>query len=84
MSPSYVEPVSTGVHIAFYRFISIADVATACARLEELARDLTGTILVATEGVNGMLAGTPEQIDDFLESLRNTVLKLQRLTAVAV
>ena len=27
---------------------------------------------------------TPEQIDDFLESLRNTVLKLQRLTAVAV
>lgn len=68
MSPSSTAPVSTGVHIAFYRFISIPDVATACARLEELALGLTGTILVATEGVNGMLAGTSEQIDDFINA----------------
>jgi cysteine desulfurase len=29
-------------------------------------------------------ANTAEQIDDFLLALQNTVLKLQRLTAIAV
>jgi UPF0176 protein len=56
----------TGVHIAFYRFVEITDVAAATERLEELAAELMGTILVAGEGVNGMLAGSADQIDEFL------------------
>lgn len=57
----------TGVHIAFYRFVGIEDVPATCARLEELAAELLGTVLVAGEGVNGMLAGSSGQIEDFLE-----------------
>ena len=57
-----------GDHIAFYRFVSIADVPLACERLRELTDGLSGSILVAAEGVNGMLAGTPEQIDSFLDA----------------
>lgn len=68
----------TGVHIAFYRFVAIEDVPATCARLEELAADLLGTILVAGEGVNGMLAGSSDQIDDFLEQAA-----LDPLTAAA-
>ncbi|MEZ5114471.1 MAG: rhodanese-like domain-containing protein [Nocardioidaceae bacterium] len=43
--------------MAFYRFVAIEDVTGLCQRLEELASDLLGTVLVAPEGVNGMLAG---------------------------
>ena len=56
----------SGIHIAFYRFVAIEDVTGLCQRLEELASDLLGTVLVAPEGVNGMLAGPASKIDDFL------------------
>ncbi|HNA98642.1 MAG TPA: rhodanese-like domain-containing protein [Marmoricola sp.] len=57
---------SSGIHIAFYRFVHIDDVPGLVNRLESLAQELLGTILVASEGVNGMLAGTEQQIADFL------------------
>lgn len=57
----------SGVHIAFYRFVRIDDVAAVCDRLRELTEGLLGTILVAGEGVNGMLAAPSERIDAFID-----------------
>lgn len=59
--------MSSGVHIAFYRFVRIDDVAAVCERLRELTDGLLGTILVAGEGVNGMLAAPAGRIDAFVE-----------------
>ncbi|WP_431843457.1 hypothetical protein [Calidifontibacter indicus] len=56
----------SGVHIAFYRFVRVDDVAAVCARLGELTDGLLGTVLVATEGVNGMLAAPSARLEEFI------------------
>jgi UPF0176 protein len=56
-------------HIAFYRFVALDQPEVTAATLEELAADLLGTILVAQEGINGMLAGEPAAIDAFIDGL---------------
>ncbi|HMU35974.1 MAG TPA: rhodanese-like domain-containing protein [Marmoricola sp.] len=56
----------TGVHIAFYRFVAIEEVERFCDRINEIAADLLGTVLVAPEGVNGMLAGPASKVEEFL------------------
>ncbi|MBC9957980.1 hypothetical protein J5M86_14995 [Yimella sp. cx-51] len=63
-----MDAVSSGVHIAFYRFVRIDDVAAFCDRLRELTDGLLGTVLVAEEGVNGMLAAPQGQIDAFISA----------------
>ncbi len=47
-------------HDAFYRFVRVEDPAEVAMRLEALCSEagVLGTLLVATEGVNGMLVGT--------------------------
>lgn len=47
-------------HDAFYRFVRVDDPAALAAVLETLCQEaeVLGTVLVAAEGVNGMLAGT--------------------------
>jgi UPF0176 protein len=50
-------------HIAFYKFTAITDVDAVVMRLRALTSELLGSILVATEGINGMLAGSAEQLD---------------------
>jgi len=59
-------------NLAAYRFVPIDDPAALAARLRERAEtaELRGTILVADEGLNVFLAGTPEAIDGFLSALR--------------
>lgn len=57
-----------GDHIAFYRFVAVPDVEAAVVRVRELTDGLSGSVLIASEGVNGMLAGTPAGIDAFLAS----------------
>ncbi len=52
-------------HIAFYKFVQLAEPALVAARLRELTADALGSILIAHEGINGMLAGTSEQLDAF-------------------
>src|SRR6187551_1441175 len=59
------------IHTAFYRFTPLADPGQVAASLRELlsrdgAAGITGSILVAGEGINGMLAGTTQQVD-FIE-----------------
>jgi UPF0176 protein len=57
---------------AFYQFTHLADYAAHHAPLLALARDheLSGTILLADEGVNGTIAGSRDGIDAMLAALR--------------
>jgi UPF0176 protein len=54
-------------HIAFYRFVPLADPDGTAAHLRALAsaQALTGSVIVAHEGVNGTLAGPAEALDAF-------------------
>ncbi len=57
------------VHTAFYKFVRLDAPDAVIARLKELTAALTGSILVATEGINGMVAGTTAQLDAFEHAL---------------
>lgn len=57
-------------HTAFYKFARLADPGAVATLLRECTAQpgegmapLTGSILVAPEGINGMLAGPPEALD---------------------
>lgn len=58
-------------HDAFYRFVPIDDPDALCEQLETLCREqaLLGSILIASEGINGMLAGSAEALDALRRSL---------------
>ncbi len=60
------------VNIAAYRFVSLSDLPTLRTSLREhaLAQNLKGTILLAHEGINLFLAGSRENMDNFLRFLR--------------
>ncbi|MEO8101895.1 MAG: rhodanese-like domain-containing protein [Betaproteobacteria bacterium] len=58
-------------HIAFYKFVTLDDPEGVITRLRALTKDVLGSILVAAEGINGMLAGTPAQLDAFEDALRH-------------
>ncbi len=62
------------LHTAFYKFTPLPHPEQVAALLRELVSQqrvdgLTGSILVATEGINGMLAGTPEAVNRIEEAL---------------
>lgn len=61
------------LNIAAYRFVKIDDPQRLVTRLREQAecRDLLGTILVASEGLNLFLAGTDEGIEGFVDDLQH-------------
>ena len=56
-------------HIAFYRFVTLPDPDAVADRLRELTRGLTGSILVAQEGINGVVAGPSASLDAFQYAL---------------
>jgi UPF0176 protein len=58
-------------HIAFYKFTALCEVDAVVTRLRELTAPLLGSILVASEGINGMLAGTALELDAFELALQN-------------
>ncbi|RBA24726.1 rhodanese-related sulfurtransferase [Herminiimonas fonticola] len=59
------------LHTAFYKFVALADADAVVTRLRELTGDLLGSILVADEGINGVLAGTHAAVDAFEQALRS-------------
>ncbi|MFV1971783.1 MAG: rhodanese-related sulfurtransferase [Acidimicrobiia bacterium] len=68
-------------HIAaFYLFADLPDHETLRDRLVALGAegDVKGTVLVASEGVNGTIAGPKEEVEAFLDLLRSD----QRLAAL--
>ena len=56
-------------HTAFYKFVELADPDAVAAALRELTRELTGSILVASEGINGVVAATATALDAFETTL---------------
>lgn len=57
-------------HIAFYKFVTLTDPDAVVSHLRELTRGLSGSILVAEEGINGVLAGTAQALDAFEQALQ--------------
>ncbi len=64
-------PADMLFHIAFFKFVELTDPDATVTTLRELTQDLTGSILVASEGINGVLAGTAAQLDTFEHALVN-------------
>ena len=56
-------------HSAFYKFVALDDVDAIVTRLRALTQHLHGSILVASEGINGMVAGTAAVLDTFEQAL---------------
>ncbi|MES2831610.1 MAG: rhodanese-like domain-containing protein [Pseudomonadota bacterium] len=56
-------------HIAFYQFTNIEDPAVLTESLRQVTVDLLGSILVATEGINGVLAGSALALDAFEQTI---------------
>ena len=67
-------PPAAQLHSAFYRFTALADPPAAAAVLRVLAQHLHGSIVVAAEGVNGTVAGTPDAVADFEAGLQQVDL----------
>ena len=58
------------LHIAFYQLVALDEPEQAAAWLRGLTTELIGSILVATEGINGVLAGSEAAIQEFEDVLR--------------
>jgi UPF0176 protein len=56
-------------HSAFYKFVELRDPDGVAALLRELTKDLYGSILVAQEGINGVVAGTLDALEKFEQAL---------------
>jgi UPF0176 protein len=75
------------VHTAFYRFTPLAFPEQVAASLRELlgapGDELTGSILVASEGINGMLAASPDVIDRMEHALQYAPVFANAFTGMA-
>lgn len=56
-------------HLSFYRFVALACPQATARVLRELTRHLTGSILVAPEGISGAVAGSPAELRLFEAAL---------------
>ena len=66
------------VNLSFYKFYQVGTPETLTHLRLELLKfckglDLKGTILLSTEGLNGMLSGSRLGIDEFLKYARDTL-----------
>jgi UPF0176 protein len=57
------------IHSAFYRFAPLNDPHEIAAWLREQCLSLKGSIIVATEGISGAVAGAPDVVDKFENAL---------------
>ncbi len=49
-------------HVSFYKFVVLADPEAVANALRDVTSQVTGSILVAQEGINGVMAGTEAQL----------------------
>ena len=56
-------------HDAFYHFVRLDDPYAIIEALKDISQGLQGSILVAHEGINGMLAGSEDQLNIFHKDL---------------
>ncbi len=57
------------IHSSFYKFARLSDPQAAVAHLKLLTQGMSGSIIVASEGINGMVAGTASQLQAFEAAL---------------
>ncbi|MEM1108785.1 MAG: rhodanese-related sulfurtransferase [Planctomycetota bacterium] len=71
---------------ALYRFVRLPDPTSLQAPLQNRLRDAgcCGTLLIAEEGINGTIAGPPEALRGFVESLENDPLFENRFRGLDV
>jgi UPF0176 protein len=62
------------VHSSFYRFTSISNPEDLALWLGKISDGVNGSILVAAEGINGTIAGTPAKIEQFENQLLSHAL----------
>lgn len=62
---------ATTWHTAFYQFVPIEAPQGVIAHLRLLTADVLGSIIVASEGINGMIAGSEAQLDAFEDAMRH-------------
>ena len=70
LNPATSAPAAEQFHIAFYKFAKLADADAVVTVCRELTHDLLGSILIADEGINGVLAGTATALDNFEHALK--------------
>lgn len=63
-------PAGALLHSAFYQFTDLPDPVSAARRLTALAAGLTGSVVLAREGINGAVAGPAALLDAFEQALR--------------
>ena len=61
--------MSEWIHTAFYRFTPLQSPETVAERLRSLTKGLSGVILVASEGINGTVAGEVAAVRAFEDAL---------------
>lgn len=59
------------IHTSFYRFVALSDPDAVAEVLRELVQPLTGSVLVAPEGISGALAGSESHIAAFEQALHD-------------
>lgn len=64
-------PAPALLHSAFYAFVDLPDPAGVVAELRRISQGVLGSILVATEGVNGAVAGPLAEVQAFEQALRS-------------
>jgi UPF0176 protein len=75
MLPTAHQPDAAGhdaiFHIAFYKFVELPDPDAVAVILRELTHELAllGSVLVAEEGINGVLAGSAGSLDCFEQAM---------------
>jgi UPF0176 protein len=57
------------IHSAFYKFVKLDNAEAVAVQLRALAGNVNGSILVADEGINGMVAGEFEAVRSFEAAL---------------
>ncbi len=69
--------------VSFYRFLDLEDAKALSTTLQSLCEEkgLLGTILIADEGVNGTLAGSPEAVESVFAWLREALELEQAIEA---
>lgn len=71
MNPTAPSRPDALFHIAFYKFVRLTEVDAAVAQLRDITAGLLGSVLVAEEGINGVLAGTAAALDAFELALKS-------------
>jgi len=60
---------SPWLHTSFYRFVPLADLGAVAKTLRHLGQAVLGSILVAPEGLSGVVAGTAKDVEVFEHAL---------------